>query len=153
MARKWFGNNNPPFFCASKMVSSKWQILEVLYRREDARSFSEIYPHCIQCILILAMAVERYIIVCLPTRSKFILSRPRRLCFYVIITLTLVLLGAFFAAAYRNGLYFIEGKGIYAQNKLHTQLTVDNHVYLFIHYKSVVMSCRDLQQARSWRHN
>ncbi len=142
--RKWFGNDNPPFFCASKLISSKWQLFVVLHGREEARSFSENNPHCIQCILILAMAIERYIVICLPTRSKSILSRPRRLCFYVIITLTLVLLGAIFAAAYRNGFYSIEGKGVYAQNKLHTQLTVDSHVYLFISYKSVARLTRAL---------
>ena len=144
MKRKWFENNKPRFFCAWKVVSSERTILERLSSRAEARLFSEMYPHCIQCILILAMAVERYIIICLPTRSKFILSRKKRLCFYVIITLTLVLLGAFFAAAYRTLFSNIKGLGALEQNKLRIQLTVGSHVFLFFSCKSVVRLTRAL---------
>ncbi len=51
-------------------------------------------PHFSQCLIMSAIAVERYILVCLPTRADQLLSIRNRVVFYVLITFVVVLLSS-----------------------------------------------------------
>ena len=126
LTRNWLAQRDL-FLCQWKFFVGKFDFGTLLWGREESRLFSEIFPHCIQCVLILSMAVERYILVCLPTRASSLLSRKRRQLFYIIITLTLFLLGALFLAAYRTGFMYSD-KEKFQRSTLHEMLNVGNQV-------------------------
>ena len=58
------------------------------------RKVSELLPHYTQCCLMSLMAVERYVLICHPSRAKQILSRKKRVAGYSVLTLALLLLCA-----------------------------------------------------------
>ena len=118
-------------FCEWKTFRRQTEIGEVLWHRAEARLLSENFPHCIQCVLMLAMAVERFILICYPARAKQLLRPKRRKGFYVAILLLLSCLGVMFAAAYRNGIVLTETFKDYSEdNSLHQALDVGNLFFL-----------------------
>ena len=63
--------------------------MSFFYRKTVARTAVEFIPHISQCLLLLGMSIERYILICHPTRSTDLLSIKRRLLFYGILTTTI----------------------------------------------------------------
>ncbi len=53
------------------------------------RILAEVLPHYTQCVLMLLIAIERYIIVCHPIRTDVFLSRKRRITMYAFATISL----------------------------------------------------------------
>ena len=125
MKRNWLGQREM-LLCQWGVFRHRSAFGDLLWEREESRLLSENFPHSIQCILILAMAVERYILVCHPVRSTALLSGKRRKCFYVTVTFIIVSLGALFLVAYRAGLMFSDSER-YEKNGLHDILNVRGH--------------------------
>ncbi len=75
--------------CSSNYVSSisirRSKVQDFLYKHYDPRLFIDMGPHVSNCLIILGMAYERYILVCFPSAAKTILSRKRRIILYAII--------------------------------------------------------------------
>ena len=76
-------------------------------------SFSDNIPLISQCVLAVAMSIERYILVCLPTRADELLSKFRRIVFYTIVT-SLIVLGILSLTAYYAS-FVIRGKKQYEE--------------------------------------
>ncbi len=123
--RSWFAKNDL-FFCEPRFFRMKDDFGSLFWDREDARLFSEIVPHCIQCILLLAMAAERYILVCHPIHAVVLLNRRRRITFYTTITILIICLVVLFLNAYRTGFTYTDKKRS-ERTALHQILNVGKH--------------------------
>ncbi len=122
--RIWIANNEL-FFCEWDIFRRQSEVGELMWNREEN------LPHCIQCVLILSMAVERYILICYPARSQKLLSSRVRCVFYILITMLISALGGIFAAAYHSGFVVAgETKDRYEKNFLHETLNVGNHAMI-----------------------
>ncbi len=64
------------------------EFISFFYRKTVTRTVVEFIPHISQCLLLLGMSIERYILICHPTRSADLLSTKRRPIFYGILTTT-----------------------------------------------------------------
>ena len=67
-----------------------------LWGSSGPRLLSEVIPHYTQCILTLLIAIERFILICYPTRAKEILSRPKRVATYISVTVLLLGISCYF---------------------------------------------------------
>ncbi len=67
------------------------------------RLVSELVPHYVQCILMLCMALERYILICHATAASQILNKKRRIiCYNFIVAFLIFVTGSVFYLM-RNG--------------------------------------------------
>ena len=66
------------------------------------RILSETVPHYIQCLIMLVMASERFVLVCFPTEVREILNSKRRRAFYLLLTALLCLTPVFTFFTYRG---------------------------------------------------
>ncbi len=72
-----------------------------LWRNPMLRLISELVPHYSQCVLILCMSVERYILICHAASAARLLSKKRRiLCYTLIVLLLLAVTGSVFTLMY-----------------------------------------------------
>ncbi len=72
----------------------------IFWKNSGPRILSEVIPHYTQCILTLVIAIERFILICHPTRAKQLLSRKKRIVSYVLITALLLGLCSFLSYHY-----------------------------------------------------
>ena len=90
------------------------------------RVMTELLPHVSQCVFMFGIAVERYILVCHPTKAKQLLTPRKRFSFCLLLTLILFLVS--FPAVYD---YAIVAKW-WAQNTVR-----ENTVSFLQHNKSI----------------
>ncbi len=84
----------------------------ILWFLPGPRILAEVLPHYTQCILMLLMAIERYVIVCHPTRADSILSRKRRIAMYVFATISLTAVCTLLSSHYFNTAIDWRGSGV-----------------------------------------
>ncbi len=72
------------------------------WREESLRKISDVIPQFAQCILIVLMALERYIIICHATAATRILTPKIRKILYSITTTSLTAFSVFVFIAYRQ---------------------------------------------------
>ncbi len=83
MVEKYFWKFNGPLYS---------ELGNLFYDHSEPRVLTEILPHYTQCILMLFMALERYILICHPTSAQQLLSRERRIVLYSFVTLSIITL-------------------------------------------------------------
>ncbi len=71
-----------------------FKIVEFVVSDLGVRNALEFIPHVTQCLLLLGMGLERYILVCHPTKKNSWLSKPKRLVFYILLLALIGLLSA-----------------------------------------------------------
>ena len=61
---------------------------------EGSKWMLEQIPHFSQCIILTALSIERYILVCYSTRATELLQPRKRVLFYIIVTLLFLVLSS-----------------------------------------------------------
>ena len=56
-----------------------------------SRDISELLPHYTQCILMLGIALERYVLICHAATAKTYYIGYRRIGFYILVTIALLI--------------------------------------------------------------
>ena len=85
--------------CRLKFDYFNFDVVSTLYiQRIYCRKLIELFPLYSQCILIPAMAVERWLFVCRPAEAASILSGGKKYLFYIGVPLLSLLIPALFYA-------------------------------------------------------
>ena len=108
-------------------------LLDAFGKYDYPRDIAELAPHFAQCLLMLAMSIERYILICHPSSAKQLLSRPRRILFAAIITFLVFSLILFVYVFYAVTLHQIiaDGEGRNYYDTMYREVaTVTSQKYL-----------------------